>query len=64
MSTDKEAGWRKAVIATLISVVLSPIGIGFGWYLSYLLARLFCIFCISSPKEYFHDKRHSQIGFR
>jgi hypothetical protein len=39
MPTDKEAGWRKAVIATLISVVLSPIGIGFGWYLSHLLAR-------------------------
>lgn len=39
MKLGDESGWQKALIATLISVVLSPIGVGLGWYLSHMLAR-------------------------
>jgi hypothetical protein len=39
MKTESEGGLKKVLTTTLVSVVLSPIGVALGWYLSHELAR-------------------------
>jgi len=35
MKTESEGGLKKVLTTTLVSVVLSPIGVALGWYLSH-----------------------------
>jgi hypothetical protein len=39
MKSGDEGGLQKVLIATVISVLLNPVGVGLGWYLSHVLER-------------------------